>query len=135
MCCKPDVDAECDWLCKLVAVDLWDAVFISDPLPDANFFVFVDIYDESFTSGLAWYYRNADIDTGGVAEPIPLAHCIADLVFDSDDDSECLGYHISISDSADYSLIHAHGKFDVDPNIDSDCHSNPDTHPDSHCDV
>jgi len=26
MCCKPDVDAECDWLCKLVTVDLWDAV-------------------------------------------------------------------------------------------------------------
>jgi len=65
MCCKPDVDAECDWLCKLVTVDLWVAVFVSDPLPDANFFVFVDIYDESFTSGLAWYYRNADIDTGG----------------------------------------------------------------------
>ena len=26
MCCKPDVDAKCDWIFELVALRLWDCI-------------------------------------------------------------------------------------------------------------
>jgi len=77
LCCKPDVDCECDWLSELVAVELCDAVWNGDPLSDANLFVIIDLYDESFPSGLTWYHRNADIDTGRVTEQFADLHRLA----------------------------------------------------------
>ena len=100
MCCKPDVDAKCDWIFELVALRLWYDVCNCNPYSDAFVIVFVDIYDESISICLSWHHCYRDVDTGVISKPISITHCFAypvsithrvfELLFDPDALNELL---------------------------------------------
>jgi len=61
MCCKPDVDAECDWLCKLVTIT------------DSITFVYVFAYSNCYLNPV--FFRN-DVPYGhSEFDNLSIANC------------------------------------------------------------
>ena len=90
MCCKPDVDCECDWLSELVAVELWDAVTNRNVYTDSFelgvalgysvIFVFSELHADSVNVCFSWRHCYGNADPGWIRKPISITHCVFELL-------------------------------------------------------